>query len=207
MKLFFVRHGETVLNAKHMHQYPDTKLSKKGLEQAALLAKRLVKVKPEAIVSSRYIRAVQTAKEISKATGVSITYSILLNDFRNPSEILGRSSETKLSRGITKERLKRMENQKYHYSDEENCIEFRTRVSMALSMLKKRRENCIVVVTHEDVIKMALSVLLIGKDVPMRLSWSLAESKKMDNTGITECMIDKKGRASILTVNDLAHLS
>jgi probable phosphoglycerate mutase len=206
VKLFFVRHGETVLNAKNIHQYPDTRLSKNGLRQAALLGKRLAQVKPEVIVSSKYMRAMQTARAISKATGAGITCSILLNDFRNPSEVIGISLKSELSKRVTTERLKRMEDSEYHYSDEENCLEFRDRVSRALSMLKRRSESSIVVVTHEDVIKMVLSVLLAGNDVPMRLSWSIADSIEVKNTGITECKIDKKGRTSILTMNDYAHL-
>lgn len=205
MKLFFVRHGESILNAKGISQYPDTKLSKKGLEQAALLGKRLMEIKPEVIISSRYTRAMQTAKVISDSTGVNVIYSALLNDFRNPTEVIGLSVKSDFSQKITEERLKHMEDT-WHYSDEENVLEFRDRVYRALSMLKKRPEGSIVVVTHDDVIRMALSVLLIGKDAPMRFSWSIAEGIEVENTGITECKIDEKGKASILTVNDHTHL-
>ena len=205
MKLFFVRHGESILNAKGISQYPDTKLSKKGLEQAALLGKRLMEIKPEVIISSRYTRAMQTARVISDSTGVNVTYSALLNDFRNPTEVIGLSVKSDFSQKITEERLKHMEDT-WHYSDEENVLEFRDRVYKALSMLKKRPEASIVVVTHDDVIRMALSVLLIGKDAPMRFSWSIAEGIEVENTGITECKIDEKGKASILTVNDHTHL-
>lgn len=68
MKIYLVRHGESIANAKGIHQGQkiDTSLSKKGLEQAKKIAERLKDENFETIYSSDLKRAYETAKEIAK---------------------------------------------------------------------------------------------------------------------------------------------
>jgi len=68
MKIYLVRHGESIANAKGIHQGQkiDTSLSKKGLEQAQKIAERLKDEDFEIIYSSDLKRAYETAKEIAK---------------------------------------------------------------------------------------------------------------------------------------------
>lgn len=67
MRLILTRHGETEENKKGIHQghLPGT-LSKEGIKQAKLLAKRLKKEKIDVIYSSDLKRAKDTTKEIIK---------------------------------------------------------------------------------------------------------------------------------------------
>lgn len=68
MKLILTRHGETIGNLKKSLEGSRIhgKLSKKGLEQAKRLAKRLKDVKFDYVYSSDLGRAKQTTKEIMK---------------------------------------------------------------------------------------------------------------------------------------------
>lgn len=67
MKLIIVRHGETSWN-RHMRLQGqrDILISRNGLKQAKILAKRLSKVEIEIIYTSKLKRAIKTAEEIRK---------------------------------------------------------------------------------------------------------------------------------------------
>ncbi|MCL5008506.1 MAG: histidine phosphatase family protein [Candidatus Marsarchaeota archaeon] len=206
MKMLLVRHGETVLNARGRHQYPDTKLSKLGIKQAELLGLRLSSVRPDIIICSRLPRAVQTAKIISKATKSRIVYSNILYEFKRPSMLHGKPYNSPFSERIKASIIESVSDPEYHYSDEENYTELRKRAAKALSLLMRRKEKYVLVVTHGNMIGMMLSVMLIGMDVPITLSVSLARKFYISNTGITECEVGNDGKISLVTVNDFTHL-
>ena len=74
MKIYLVRHGESIANAKGIHQGQkiDTSLNKKGLEQAKKIAERLKDENFEIIYSSDLKRAYETAREIAKLQNLKI---------------------------------------------------------------------------------------------------------------------------------------
>lgn len=67
MKVFLIRHGQSLANAEGVHQGQkvDSPLSSEGKEQAHKLAKRLADEKVEIIYSSDLLRAKTTAEIIS----------------------------------------------------------------------------------------------------------------------------------------------
>src|SRR3989338_7885856 len=82
--IYFVRHGETELNAKGIRQGPEGSLSAKGREQALATAKRFPKHKgrPEVIISSPYQRTKETANIISEELKMPVEYCDLLEERR-----------------------------------------------------------------------------------------------------------------------------
>ncbi|MDP3765065.1 MAG: histidine phosphatase family protein [Nanoarchaeota archaeon] len=67
MKLILVRHGETIWNRQmRLQGQKDIPISKTGLVQAKLLAKKLSKEKIDVIYTSRLQRTIKTADEIKK---------------------------------------------------------------------------------------------------------------------------------------------
>lgn len=73
MRIYLIRHGETVCNASRTIQHPDTPLSERGLEQARRLGERLRGVPLTAILCSDYARAHRTAEAVRATTGAPIT--------------------------------------------------------------------------------------------------------------------------------------
>ena len=88
MTIIFVRHGETALNASRTLQPADTPLSERGIGQARHAAARLRALKPVAIVSSDMPRALRTAQEIARETGLDPTLTQLLHE-RNFGDLRG----------------------------------------------------------------------------------------------------------------------
>ena len=67
MRLIIVRHGETLWNRENKLQgQTDIPISKKGLQQSKMLAKRLKNESIDVIYTSRLKRAIRTAQEIKK---------------------------------------------------------------------------------------------------------------------------------------------
>lgn len=73
MKLFIVRHGETVWNTEGRFQGQiDTNLNPNGEKQAAQVAERLKDIKFKQIITSHLQRAFYTASEINKKSGSNV---------------------------------------------------------------------------------------------------------------------------------------
>jgi broad specificity phosphatase PhoE len=67
MKLFLIRHGQSLANAQKLTQgFLNTNLSLKGIEQSKTLAKVIKNKNIDAIYSSDLLRALKTAEEIIK---------------------------------------------------------------------------------------------------------------------------------------------
>jgi broad specificity phosphatase PhoE len=67
------RHGQTAFNAENRFQgQTDIPLNETGLEQAAVAARYLAALEPDAIFSSDLGRAVQTAGALARLTGLSV---------------------------------------------------------------------------------------------------------------------------------------
>lgn len=77
MTILLIRHGETALNAARVMQPPDTPLSPRGEAQAQSLARRLVALRPTALLSSDQPRARSTAAAVAAACGLPLQESVL----------------------------------------------------------------------------------------------------------------------------------
>jgi broad specificity phosphatase PhoE len=89
MTILLVRHGETVDNASHIFQMPDSLLSENGNEQAAQLAERIAHTNTSDILCSDYLRTKETASYIVSRTKIEPNYLELLRE-RNFGELRGR---------------------------------------------------------------------------------------------------------------------
>src|SRR5487761_2719429 len=92
-RFYFVRHGETLLNAQHIRQGEEGARSENGRKQAEKVGIVLGQVSAERIISSTYPRARETAEIINAHLKTRIMYSDLLIERRNPSEIIGRNRD------------------------------------------------------------------------------------------------------------------
>ena len=100
--IYFVRHGETEMNARGVRQGPLGKLTERGREQALATAKRFPKHKghPQIIISSPWQRARETAEIIARELKLKIKYTDLLAERKNPTEIIGHQGGEKEVRQI-----------------------------------------------------------------------------------------------------------
>ena len=83
MKLYFVRHGESIANTQHIISNRDLPhpLTERGVQQAFALAQKLQSIPVAKIFSSPILRATQTAEILSQTWGVPYETTEALREF------------------------------------------------------------------------------------------------------------------------------
>ena len=194
MTILLVRHGETNGNASRVIQHPETPLNANGRRQAEKVAKELALTSTvEAIVTSDYKRAQETAERLSQITGAKLSYNRLLRE-RNFGDL----------RGISYDDLGDVNPFAEHYNppNGENWIDFHHRVDAAWDEITEQKEKItgtLVVVTHGLLIRSLIERTL---HVPEKL---LPSELIIDNTSITSITARPPWKVSALAVAD--HLS
>lgn len=207
MRVYFIRHGESQFNKEAKHQGPDVPLSKRGKEQASVVAKRAKKLGADFIYSSTNKRATETADEISKSTKLPIEYWDDLVEMGNPSEVVGLSYSDPKAIKIKEVIRKNWSKGDWKYSDEESFNEAKKRGLKVLKHLseKHQKEN-VICVSHSLTIKLLVCLMIFGKELTGEDFVKFRRRTWFDNTGITVCGYRKKYGWALLTWNDSTHL-
>ena len=186
-RFYFVRHGETLLNAEHVKQGEVGALSEKGICQARQVGKDLEHFSITRIISSTYPRARETAEIINQNLKVPVLYSPLLAERRNPREVIGKSQDDPDVAKIVDQMDLAYHEDEYRFSDEENFIDLKKRAKKCLSLLSRQgaRETC--VVTHHKFLKMLIAYMLYRERLHAADFAKLSFFNQSDNAGITIC--------------------
>ena len=188
MKLIITRHGETIENELGIIQgHMPGNLSKIGLKQAELLAKRFKDEKIDCIYSSSLARALDTAKTIIKSH-----HNASLIVTRELWEINHGEATGKKSKDFD------FENRIDDYENEEDlCIRAKKYID---KLILKHKEGTILIVGH-DGINQALMIALQGKNYK---DFSLKNHQK--NTAVNIFEIENE-KLTPLTINCDKHLN
>lgn len=186
-RFYFVRHGETILNARHIRQGEGGGLSEKGRQQADRTGKFLSQFPITKIIASPFERTRETAGIINRYLKVPTSYTPLLGERRNPSEIIGKSGETPEVARIVDEMDKAYHDDNYRFSDEENFTDLKHRARACLSFLERQGGHDTCVVTHSLFLKMLIAFLLYRNRLHASDYAKLAFFNAADNAGITIC--------------------
>jgi broad specificity phosphatase PhoE len=205
MNIYFVRHGQTKFNELELSQGEAGGLSKTGLKQAQMIAKRAKLLPVDIIYASPMERAAQTAKIVQEVIGKEIIYSDLLKEHRRPSIMVGQRTDSPLFAKINRECNLHQDDINWHYSDEENFLEYKARTKQALDFLFSRPEKNLLVVSHGNFIKMMVLTVALGDLIQPAILYSFANNFRMKNTGLTWCKKDGI-KWSIEAFNDHHHL-
>ena len=205
MNIYFVRHGQTECNELHLSQGEHGPLTKTGVKQARMVAKRVKSLPIDIIIASPMERAAQTAGIIQKALRREIIYSDLLKEHRRPSVMIGKRTDSPLMAEINRECNLHQDDINWHYSDEENFLEYQVRALKALEYLESLPQENILVVSHGNFIKMLVLTMALGDLLQPEVLYAFTNKVRMKNTGLTHC---KKDGAdwSIESLNDHRHL-
>ena len=211
MNIYFVRHGVTDGNESNQYQLPTIELSEKGLQQAEFMAKRFDHIPVEVIFSSPMTRAAQTAKAIGKRTNVPVQENELFEEIKRPSIVRGRSKEDLEVKKIMREVKRTFTLANERHSDEEDYFQLKERAQHILEFLSKRNEQNILVVTHGEILKMILSVVIFGDNLTPEGYDRVRRTFVPFNTGISIIQYDLSFGLNdsgfyVLVWNDHAHL-
>jgi broad specificity phosphatase PhoE len=186
-RFYFVRHGETLLNAEHIRQGADGALSEKGRAQAEKVGKYLQHFPITRIIASTYPRAQETASIINKHLKVPIIPSVLLVERRNPSVLIGKRADEPEAAHIVDLMDLSYHSDDYRFSDEENFTDMKKRAKKCLNLLARQGTRETVVVTHHHFLKMCIAYLLYRRRLHAEDFAKLSFFNYSDNAGITIC--------------------
>jgi broad specificity phosphatase PhoE len=197
LKLFMVRHGETIENSKEIIQgHTLGSLSEKGKQQAVAVAHRLKSERFDCIYVSDLKRAVDTSKQILRFhNGVQVFY-----DQRIREQNLGIYEGSSIA--SLREEIKKKETDFVQFVPPEGeSVEDLSRRSSDFyrSILEKHSNEAILLITHGGVIITML--LYIFK-------WDFSRYREVlpENTAVTIIEINSKGTPKLLQLNSVEHL-
>ena len=186
-RFYFVRHGETLLNAEHIRQGADGALSPKGRAQAQALATYLKTFPITRIITSTYPRAQETAEILKEELHVPVLPSPLFVERRNPSEIIGKpTNDPEVIRIVDRIDLSYHEDD-FRFSDEENFVDLKKRAKKCLALLARQGARETIIVTHHAFLKMCVAYLLYREKLHAADFVKLSFFNVSDNAGVTIC--------------------
>jgi broad specificity phosphatase PhoE len=207
MKVYFVRHAQSSLNAQDLlHQYHEGELSEFGVKQAEFVAKRFSTIPLDVIISSPYERAKETAKIISSMIGREVQFTALLSEFKGPRELEGKRKDDPEVVRINTLMAEHRDDVSWKYSDEESYGELRDRAVLVLDYLAKQPYENILCITHGLFLRVIIAAMMFGKEMQRSEMVHFMRFIRINNTGITVCELLESGQWRLVTLNDHAHL-
>jgi len=201
MKIYFVRHGSTDAFERFETQRSNEPLNAKGREQAKQLANRFSDVKLDAIISSSYTRAVETASFIGK----DFIISPLFVETKKPSEIVGLAYDNPKAESVIKKvKEKFITDTSWHYSDEENYDDLVKRGNKAIEFLKSQDKENILVVSHGNFLCFLVTQILFDNELTPQLILKTRNFMRLGNTGISILTLEDD-KWHLETWNDTSH--
>jgi len=205
MKIYIVRHGQTVSNILKSHGGSDLKLTPLGVRQAKRIASRVARLPINLIISSDYSRALETVAIIRKHLPRKRIITPLLREEKDPTEILGESINGPKARRVKKLRYQNRNRRQWHYSDEENFFDLKKRLGQFIKFLEKRKEKNILIIGHVVATRMLIALMTLGEALTPDAFYKIREHWTLNNGGISVCeLID--GKWKLLIWNDYSHL-
>lgn len=183
--IYLVRHGQSEENVDHIYRGKDAKLTVEGRRQADTVADRISRIGVEAIVSSDFERAYDTALAISTLAGVPIEVNPDVGEWLEPSNHYGKAPEDALRKIGQNAVFSMLENPLHRHHDEENFHELASRANRVLASLLAHPAERICVVTHGMFLRILVGAMLFGERFTKAHFADLAVHLFISNTGVT----------------------
>lgn len=205
--VYLVRHGESESNAGPVNRGPAAKLTPRGYEQAAFIAERAAKLPIDAIVSSAYPRASETARLIAERTHMVVEYADLFRERVRPSEQVGLARGSDAFREIDDEVFNNF-GPGHRFSNEENFDDLKERAGKALLFLEQHPARHLLLVGHGLFARVLLSRVVFGESVTATEMLAAIRTFKNENTGLSVLQHGANAYVpwQVVVWNDHAHL-
>jgi broad specificity phosphatase PhoE len=208
--IWFVRHGQSYANVDPVFQGTDSPLTEQGIEQAGKTAARIAKIPFEALISSPYERAKETAEIISEVTGKHIEFSDLFVERMKPSSLNGKPYSDQQALEIFHDWEKSLFASGYRVDDGENYDDITARADRALKFLENRSEENIVVVAHGFFLRIMLARALFSTNLTGAILKDFMIKTRSVNASLTCLQLhefpDGERLWQLWTDNDFTHL-
>jgi broad specificity phosphatase PhoE len=188
MHVYFVRHGETDLNTRFIHQSPGTPLNGRGFDQARSVAELLRPTNATLLVSSTYERAAQTARIVGSSIGISPKYKTFFREIERPSFFANTSLFNIRTFWYIGLSVLFRNRPTWRYKDGENFSDIYTRVQHAFQYIESLTEahESIIIVSHSAYISLLMTYMCHGSKLTLReLVSTLLRIEHLKNCDVT----------------------
>src|SRR5215510_7127137 len=183
--VYFVRHGPSEDNVAPVFQSPHSPLSEVGRTQAQRIAARVAKLAFDALLTSPYQRAKETAEAIGKVTGKAPELCALFTERVKPTSVNGKPYTDEAARRAWRAWEQSLYTPGMRVEDGENYDDLVTRADTALALLKDRAEPSLVVVTHGYFLRMIVARVMLGDALSGAIFRHFYRLASIENTGLT----------------------
>jgi broad specificity phosphatase PhoE len=203
--LYFVRHGESTSNKEKIYHGSTAPLTDAGKQQAEQVAERFTRIQIDAVVSSSYARARQTAEPIARVLGLSIEKSDLFVECRRPSIQRGKAHGDESMLELSNSLVENYAIPRYRHSDEENFEDIKARALKAVEFLTEHPAERIAIATHGIFLRALFCAFVAGPEFTGIDFQRAYRSMGTDNTGISYIKTYPYGWL-VVSWNDSSHL-
>jgi broad specificity phosphatase PhoE len=187
MHVYFVRHGETDLNKRFVHQSPSTPLNERGFDQSRSVSEELRPMNATLLVSSTYERAAQTARVIGLTIGLTPVYKEMFREVARPSTLAESSLYSPRTLWFLFLSVLFRNNSRWRYKDGENFADIYTHVQRSFHFIESQVEahNSIIIVSHSAYINLMISYMCHDRRLSLgELIRILLQINQLKNCGI-----------------------
>lgn len=203
--IYFVRHGESESNVDGIYRGRDARLTEMGRAQARAIAERIARIGVDAIVSSPFPRAHDTATAIGDRANLPVEAEELFSEWIEPSSLHGWHRDHPSVREIF-EAIWSAVDPDYRHGDEESFSEIVARAARAIAFIEKHPAERLCVVTHGGFLRFMAGRMLFGESFTRAQFMGMFRRLQVGNTGVTYIKYNASGRGwEIVTWNDQNH--
>lgn len=209
MKVFLVRHGATRDQADEKSwQFPNSPLTTEGKKQAKILAGRVKSWGIDAIVTSKWKRAKETAEVVSKTLGLQLKALEEVSERRQSAKIYGAKLSSKTHQKYSKDFLRNFSLDWKFYDEEESLRNVANRaIKFKNRLIQKHLGGNLLVVSHDIFIRCFVAACILGDNYEDSAFIKIFRSLWLENTGISLLWFNEKAeRWKVLYLNNYSHL-
>jgi broad specificity phosphatase PhoE len=203
--IYLVRHGESESNADGIHRGKEAELTELGRAQAEAVAERIERIGVEAVLSSDFRRAIDTAEAIAKRLGITRKESELFGEWLEPSASMGKHKDTPEAREVKTALYDETAHDHFQHSDEETFPQLVARAKAAIRLLEEHPASTICVVTHGNFLRIMTGTILFKDSFTRPIFVAMCLRLLTRNTGITGLRHTQEFGWQLMHWNDSAH--
>ncbi len=188
MHVYFVRHGETDLNVRRVHQSPGTPLNENGFSQARSTGEYLRAVNADYLITSTYERALQTARTIGAATSLLPVRKDIFREVERPSNLADTPLYGIRSLWYVGMSVLFRDTPLWRYRDAENFTDIHARVRNAFDYIESLTEEhkSVIVVSHSVFINLMIMYMCQDRTLTLgNLVKTLGNVNELNNCAVT----------------------
>lgn len=170
MHVYFVRHGETDLNVRHLLQSPSVPLNVHGYDEARTVGEYLRVVNAGRLVTSSQERALQTARTIGSIIGLTPQPMSMFREIDRPTALIAVSIFNIRTLWYLTLSVLHRNNLKWRYKDAENFGDIYRRVHAAFTYIESLAEEHkpIIIVSHSVFINLMITYMCHDRILTLR---------------------------------------